>query len=115
MLDDDHRTRRREARLWASTGHTAAVFGNELYDTLPPTRGGYGRLQDFGIRFGNERVVLHIEPQDGVAGVECNTARTLLLLDHEPLPWTRWGQEFAAAMPEQILRLQELAAISGSR
>ena len=110
VLDDDHRTRRREAVLWASTGHTAAVFGNELYDTLPPTRGGYGRLQDFGIRFGCERVVLHIEPQDGVAGVECNTARTLLLLDHEPLPWTRWGQEFAAAMPEQILRLQELAA-----
>ena len=55
-------------------------------------------------------MVLHIEPQDGVAGVECNTARTLLLLDHEPLPWTRWGEEFAAAMPEEILRLQELAA-----
>jgi len=110
VLDDDHRSRRREAVLWASTGHAAAVFDDELYDTLPPTRGGYGRLQDFGIRFGCERVVLHVEPQDGVAGVECNTARTLLLLDHEPLPWTRWGQEFAAAMPEQILRLQELAA-----
>jgi hypothetical protein len=38
------------------------VFDDELYDVLAPTRGGYGRLQDFGIRFGNERVVLHIEP-----------------------------------------------------
>jgi hypothetical protein len=26
------------------------------------------------------------------------------------LPWTRWGDEFAAAMPEEIRRLQEHAA-----
>ncbi len=110
VLDDDHRARRREAALWASSGHAAAVFDDELYDMLAPTRGGYGRLQDFGIRFGNERVVLHIEPQAEAGRVQCNTARTTLLLDHEPLPWTRWGEEFAAAMPAEILRLQELAA-----
>jgi hypothetical protein len=39
-----------------------------------------------------------------------DTARTMLLLDHEPLPWARWGDEFAAAMPEEIRRLQEHAA-----
>ena len=110
VLDDDHRGRRREATLWASTGHAAAVFGDELYDVLPQTRGGYGRLQDFGIRFGYERVVLHLEPQVQAGRLESNTARTLLLLDHEPLPWSRWGEEFAAAMPEEILRLQERAA-----
>jgi len=86
------------------------VFGDELYDVLPQTRGGYGRLQDFGIRFGYERVVLHLEPQVEAGSVQCNTARTLLLLDHEPLPWARWGEEFAAAMPAEILRLQERAA-----
>jgi hypothetical protein len=110
VLDDDHRGRRREAAVWASTGHAAAVFGDELYDMLAPTRGGYGRLQDFGIRFGYERVVLHIEPQTATGRLECNTARTLLLLDHEPLPWARWGEEFAAAMPEEILQLQERTA-----
>ena len=110
VLDDDHRARRREATLWASTGHAAAVFGDELYDILPQTRGGYGRLQDFGIRFGYERVVLHLEPQVQAGRLECNTARTLLLLDHEPLPWSRWGEEFAAAMPDEILQLQERAA-----
>ena len=52
VLDNDHRGRRREADLWASSGHVAAVFDDELYDVLPQTRGGYGRLQDFGIRFG---------------------------------------------------------------
>jgi hypothetical protein len=33
----------------------------------------------------------------------------MLLLDDEPLPWTRWGEEFAAAMPNEIRRLQEHA------
>ena len=110
VLDDDHRARRREAAIWSSTGHAAAVFGDELYDILPQTRGGYGRLQDFGIRFGYERVVLHLEPHVEAGRLQCNTARTLLLLDHEPLPWARWGEEFAAAMPAEILLLQERAA-----
>jgi len=110
VLDNDHRGRRREATLWASTGHAAAVHGDELYDILPQTRGGYGRLQDFGIRFGYERVVLHLQPQVHTGRLECNTARTLLLLDHEPLPWARWGEEFTAAMPDEIRQLQERAA-----
>ncbi len=110
VLDDDHRARRRETTLWASIGHAAAVHGDELYDALPQTRGGYGRLQDFGIRFGYERVVLHLHPHVHVRGLECNTARTLLLLDHEPLPWARWGEEFTAAMPDEMRQLQERAA-----
>ena len=95
---------------WTSSGHIVAVHGDELYDILPQTRGGYGRLQDFGIRFGYERVVIHLEPQIERHRLQANTARTMLLLDHEPLPWTRWGEEFAAAMPEEIRRLQEHAA-----
>ena len=110
VLDDDHRARRREGALWASTGHAAAAYGDELYDILLQTRGGYGRLQDFGIRFGYERVVLHLQPHIHAGRLQCNTARTLLLMDHEPLPWARWGEEFAVVMPAEILRLQERAA-----
>jgi hypothetical protein len=110
VLDDDHRARRREPAIWGSTGHAAAVYGDELYDTLPQTRGGYGRLQDFGIRFGYERVVLHLHRHGHAGRLQCNTARTLLLLDHEPLPWARWGAKFAAAMPDEIRQLQERAA-----
>ena len=54
--------------------------------------------------------MLHLEPQVDAGRLQCNTARTLLLLDHEPLPWARWGEEFAAAMPAEILHLQERAA-----
>ena len=110
VLDEDHRARRRQGALWASTGHAAAVLDGELYDVLPQPRGGYGRLEDFGIRFGYARVILHLEPYVQAGRLVCNTARTLLLLDHEPLPWARWGEEFAAAMPEEIRRLQERAA-----
>ena len=56
VLDDDHRGRRRESATWTSTGHAAALFETELYDLLPQTRGDYGRIQDFGVRFGYERV-----------------------------------------------------------
>ena len=110
VLDEDHRGRRREAGTWISTGHAAALLGEELYDLLPQTRGGYGRLQDFAIRFGYERVVLYLEPQVDPGRVEANTARSMLLLDHEPLPWARWGEEFAANMPGEIRQLQERAA-----
>jgi hypothetical protein len=34
----------------------------------------------------------------------------MLLLDHEPLPWLRWAEEFAANMPRDIRQLQERAA-----
>jgi hypothetical protein len=110
VLDDDRRARRREAALWSSTGHAASLLGDEVYDQPPQTRGGYGRLHDFGIRFGYERVVLYVQPQVDEDRVQANTARTMLLLDHEPLPWERWGREFTAAMPTEILELQEHAA-----
>jgi hypothetical protein len=110
VLDDDHRARRREGALWSSTGHAASLLGDEIYDQLPQTRGGYGRLHDFGIRFGYERVVLYVQPQVDEDRLQANTARTMLLLDHEALPWERWGREFTAAMPTQILELQEHAA-----
>jgi hypothetical protein len=117
VLDDDHRARRRQAATWTATGHVAALHENELYEMLPQTRGGYQRLQEFGIRFGYERVVLHLEPEADDR-LETNTARTLLLLlDHEPLPWPRWQDEFRTAMPAEIKRLQERLAGSdgGSR
>ena len=96
--------------IWASTGHAAAVYGEELYDILPQTRGGYGRLQDFGIRFGYERVVLHLQPQVEAGVCNATPPGRCCCSTTSRSPWARWGEEFAAAMPAEILRLQERAA-----
>jgi hypothetical protein len=50
------------------------------------------------------------EPLGLARTARANTARTMLLLDHEPLPWSRWGEAFADRMPDEIRRLQERVA-----
>jgi hypothetical protein len=111
VLDQDDRGRTAEALRWNSSGHAAALLDDELYEVLPKTRGGYQRVQEFGVRFGYDRVVLYLEPRvDDRDRLESNTARTLLLIDNEPLPWGRWAEEFRTAMPTDIDRLQERVA-----
>ena len=116
VLDEDHRARRRHPATWTQPATSRPCTRTSSTTLLPQTRGGYQRLHEFGIRFGYERVVLYLEPEASDR-LETNTARTLLLLDHEPLPWPRWQDEFRAAMPAEIRRLQERLADSddGSR
>lgn len=83
---------------YASSGHTAALHRDELYE-MQTGRSGVARLQQFGVLFGSGRVVLYIEPTEDVG---TNTARTMLLLGGEPLPWADWAAEFRAAMPREI-------------
>ena len=95
----------------ASSGHTAALFQNELYEMLT-ARAGVARLQLFGVIFGYNRVVIYVEPAAS-DDLKSNTARTHLLLNREPLPWADWAAEFRAAMPREIERLME-SVIAGS-
>jgi hypothetical protein len=90
------------------SGHTAALFQDELYEMVPLSRGGAARLQTFGVVVGYAQVVIYVEPKAGM--VIPNTARTHLLVDEteEPLPWSRWASEFREQMPEEIDRLIEL-------
>jgi len=111
VLDDDHGARRREVTLRTSTGSATAVFSDELYDVLPQTRGSYGRLHDFGVRLGYEGAVLHLRPQVQGGRLESDTARTAVLHDPAP-PWGRWGEQFAAATPDDIVELQGRAALA---
>jgi hypothetical protein len=91
----------------ASAGHIAALYQNELYE-MYTGRGGVARLQSFGVIFGYNRVVIYVEPKvgDGIH-VTSNTARTQLLMNEEPLPWTEWATEFRAKMPKEITELME--------
>lgn len=94
----------------ASSGHVAALFSNELYD-VKEANAGYARLQLFGVYFAYNRVVIYLEPlPSGDVKILANTARTDLLMNNEPLPWTEWAAEFRDRMPEPIRVLMESVA-----
>lgn len=88
-----------------SGGHVGALYKNELYE-LATARAGMSRLQQFGVTFGYRFVVIYVEPKDiANAKLTTNTARTLLLIQNEPLPWADWAAEFRDKLPDEIARL----------
>jgi len=88
-------------------GHAAALYQDELYETATG-KSGASRLQSFGLIFGYQRVVIYVEPRNAIENeVTPNTARTSLLMNGEPLPWTEWAGEFRDRLPEPIVRLME--------
>jgi hypothetical protein len=90
-----------------SSGHAAALYQDELYETVTG-RAGVARLQMFGVIFGYTRVVLYVEPEsDENHRVQANTARTMLVLNGEPLPWAEWAAEFRESMPTPIKDLMD--------
>ncbi len=97
-----------------SRGHTAALYQNELYELMSASRGGTSRLQQFGITFGYERVVIYIEPTLD-SRLTTNTARTTLLLGNEPLPWNDWAAEFRQKLPPQLKTFVESRAPDANR
>lgn len=114
VLNEDTEVRRNDGSIWASTGHRAALYGDELYEMISPARGGYQKLQEFGIHSGYARVVLYVEPT-GAVGAMTDTARTRLLVGGEPLPWDRYADAFEKNLPDAIRALIEEAAGSTAR
>lgn len=96
-----------------SSGHMAALYQNELYE-IATGRAGTARLQQFGVTFGMQQVVIYVEPSDGSDNrLTTNTSRTNLLINNEPLPWADWATDFREKMPKEIAELvQEKAAQS---
>jgi hypothetical protein len=97
-----------------SGGHMAALFDDELYE-MAVGRPGVARLQSFGVIFGYSRVVIYVEPlQNKDGGLTANTARTNLLIEGQPLPWTEWASEFREKMPDPISKLMDQVAAGAS-
>ncbi|HET6203380.1 MAG TPA: ATP-binding protein [Planctomycetota bacterium] len=94
-----------------SSGHIAALHRDELYE-MASGRAGHAKLQQFGIIFGYRQVVIYVEPSPGEgARLTTNTARTELLLNSQPLPWTDWAAEFRENLPKEIAaHMEEIAA-----
>ncbi len=97
-----------------SSGHVAALYQNELYDRAT-ARAGTALLQQFGILFGSQYVVLYVEPiVDSHSLLTTNTARTTLLLNGEKLPWTELAYEFRQRMPEALSRFVQDKALAST-
>jgi len=89
---------------YQNRGHVAYLFNNELYD-MTSGNAGYARLQQCGIIFGTDRVVLYMEPTSG--DITTNTARTQLIVDNGPPPWTEWAHQFRESIPEELREFVE--------
>jgi hypothetical protein len=110
---DDSEKRRKTSEL-PNTGHFGALYQGELYE-MTTGRGGTARLQQFGVLFGPDRVVLYVEPKNGPdRPLSANTARTQLLLRNAPLPYGEWAHEFRANLPEEIRDYMD-AVIAGTK
>lgn len=99
-----------------SSGHTAVLYENELYE-MASGRSATARLQEFGVILGHRRVVVYVEPL-AAAGmvITTNTARTHLLINSQPSQWSEWAAEFREKMPDEISRLiEEVAAGSTAK
>lgn len=98
---------RRAVSELVNTGHFATLYQDEIYE-MKTGRGGTARLQQFGVIFGQDRVVLYAEPKNGPSRpLSANTARTQLLLNGQDLPYADWAYEFRGKMPQKIKDLMD--------
>ena len=104
VLKDEHALTGFSGSL-ESSGHTAALYKDELYE-LTTGKTGTARLQQFGVTFGYRQVVIYIEPTDTERSrLTTNTARTQLLINNETLPWSEWAGQFREQLPQEIADL----------
>ncbi len=88
-----------------SAGHMSAIYQDELYEMVTG-RSGTARLQNFGVIFGYRQVVIYVQPvSTPERKLTTNTARTMLLVNNEALPWADWAIEFRDNMPKEISAL----------
>ena len=99
----------------ASAGHCAALWKDELYE-MTAGRANTAALQNFGVIFGYNQVVIYVEPlETSSSEIFTNTARTSLILNGTPLPWADWQDDFRKAMPKEIsAHMESVAAASQS-
>jgi hypothetical protein len=95
-----------QSDIWDTSAHVAALYQSELYETKSG-RNAYGRLRDFGVIFGYDRVVLYVEPKRNMINVMSNTARSMLVVDGKPLPWDTWASEFRNNLPAEIKAMMD--------
>jgi hypothetical protein len=96
------------ATLSDSGTDPASEEGKRLIEeeVVRATAGASAELISFGIIYGQNRVVIYIEPDISKLNVVANTARSSLLVVNGDtsvsLPWADWAAEFRNNLPEEI-------------
>lgn len=110
---EDTKALGQDSNYYASSGHTAALYKNELYESTVG-RAATARLQNFGVVFGHRLAVIYVQPDESKDyELTTNTARTHILIDNESLQWHEWAIDFRENMPDEIRQLiEEKAAAS---
>lgn len=112
LKDSDALTQ--DSNYYASAGHIASLYQDELYE-MATSRAGSAKLQQFGVIFGYRQVVIYVEPREApTSKLTTDTARTRLLLNNEPLPWSDWAADFRENMPMEIENLVKEKAAGSS-
>jgi hypothetical protein len=105
----------KQADIWECRAHTAAIYQGELYE-MRTGKSSYGRIRDFGVIFGYDRLVIYAEPNLDKLNFAPNTARSQLLVAGQSLPWDQWAAEFRQMMPKPIKDMMDgIAASTESR
>lgn len=84
----------------SAKGFVAALYKNEIYDFPTYEKGRIMKLQEFGITFGYRNVFILIEPH--IEHLTTDTARTILKVGNNLLPWSEWAEEFRMRMPKAL-------------
>jgi hypothetical protein len=95
-----------QSDIWECAAHVGAVFQDELYE-MRTGRSCLGRIREFGLVFGSDRVVIYAEPNSQKLDVTANIARSGLLVRGEQLPWAKWATEFRSDLPQELRELMD--------
>jgi hypothetical protein len=98
---------KQEAAAFNALGHVGLLWKNELYYNLNESqRSQRLQLNGFGIHFGEERVVIYIEPSQPNL-VDSHPSRTKLMYKHRELNPSEFGERFANNMPPELTAYQK--------
>jgi hypothetical protein len=92
--------------LWDEKTQVGAIYQHELYE-VKRVHQARAEMLHFGINYGFNRVVIYVKPDTSKLPVFANTARSALLVNGEPLPWSQWHAEFRENMPTEIREMMD--------
>jgi hypothetical protein len=92
--------------VWDEKTQVGAIYQNELYEVKRVNQ-ARAELIHFGVNYGFNRVVIYVKPDISKLPVFANTARSALLVNGEPLPWSQWQSEFRQNMPTEIREMMD--------